>query len=89
MAQMEQIESEEPDDYDWVNEAHLDDPIRMYLKEIGKYPLLTPEQELSIAERMHAGDEAARREMSEANLRLVVSIAKRYVGRGMPLLDLI
>ena len=89
VAQMEQIESEEPDDYDWVNEAHLDDPIRMYLKEIGKYPLLTPEQELSIAERMHAGDEAARREMSEANLRLVVSIAKRYVGRGMPLLDLI
>ena len=67
----------------------LDDPVRMYLKEIGKIPLLTPEQELDIAKRMAEGDESARQVMTEANLRLVVSIAKRYVGRGMQLLDLI
>ena len=66
-----------------------DDPIRMYLKEIGKIPLLTQEQEHEIAQRMLSGDETARKEMTEANLRLVVSIAKRYVGRGMQLLDLI
>ena len=69
--------------------AKLDDPVRMYLKEIGKIPLLTPEQELEIAQRMHEGDESARQAMTEANLRLVVSIAKRYVGRGMQFLDLI
>ena len=69
--------------------AKLDDPVRMYLKEIGKIPLLTPEQELEIAQRMHEGDESARQAMTEANLRLVVSIAKRYVGRGMQPLDLI
>ena len=69
--------------------AKLDDPVRMYLKEIGKIPLLTPEQEVEIAQRMHEGDESARQAMTEANLRLVVSIAKRYVGRGMQLLDLI
>ena len=67
----------------------LDDPVRMYLKEIGKIRLLSPEEELEVAEQMASGSEAARRRMSEANLRLVVSIAKRYVGRGMPLLDLI
>ena len=67
----------------------LDDPVRMYLKEIGKIPLLSPEQELDIARRMSEGDESARKAMTEANLRLVVSIAKRYVGRGMQLLDLI
>ncbi len=72
-----------------ASEAKLDDPIRMYLKEIGKIKLLTPEEELEIAKRMSAGDEEARKRMSEANLRLVVSIAKRYVGRGMQLLDLI
>ena len=66
-----------------------DDPVRMYLKEIGKIPLLTQEQEQSIAQRMAEGDENARKQMAEANLRLVVSIAKRYVGRGMQLLDLI
>ena len=87
---MQQIEAEEAsEEYDWAEHANLNDPIRMYLKEIGNYPLLTPEQELDIATRMQAGDEDARREMSEANLRLVVSIAKRYIGRGMPLLDLI
>ena len=69
--------------------AKLDDPVRMYLKEIGKIPLLSPEQELDIAKRMAEGDESARKAMTEANLRLVVSIAKRYVGRGMQLLDLI
>ena len=69
--------------------AKLDDPVRMYLKEIGKIPLLTPEQELEIAQRMHEGDESARQAMTEANLRLVVSIAKRNESRGMQLLDLI
>ena len=70
-------------------ETRLDDLIRLYLREIGKIPLLTNEQELELAKRMSEGDEDARRQMSEANLRLVVSIAKRYVGRGMQLLDLI
>ena len=67
----------------------LDDPMRMYLKEIGKIPLLSQEKELELAKRMADGDEEARHQMAEANLRLVVSIAKRYVGRGMQLLDLI
>ena len=66
-----------------------DDPVRMYLKEIGKVPLLTPEEEVALAIRMSEGDEEAKRRMAEANLRLVVSIAKRYVGRGMLFLDLI
>lgn len=65
------------------------DPVRMYLREIGKVPLLTPEQEHDIAVRIAEGDPTAAAEMTEANLRLVVSIAKRYVGRGMQLLDLI
>lgn len=67
----------------------IDDPVRLYLKEIGKVPLLTPEKERQLAERMAAGDETASTELVEANLRLVVSIAKRYVGRGMFFLDLI
>ena len=75
--------------YDDLGEGRLDDPVRMYLKEIGKIKLLTPEEELETAKRMSEGDEEARKRMSEANLRLVVSIAKRYVGRGMQLLDLI
>ncbi len=66
-----------------------DDPVRMYLKEIGKVPLLTADEEIDIAKRMEAGDADARRKLAEANLRLVVSIAKRYVGRGMQFLDLI
>ena len=66
-----------------------DDPVRMYLKEIGKVPLLTPDEETDLARRMAEGDEEAKRRMAEANLRLVVSIAKRYVGRGMLFLDLI
>ena len=67
----------------------LDDPVRMYLKEIGHVPLLTAEEEVALAQRMEAGDEEARHRLEEANLRLVVSIAKRYVGRGMMFLDLI
>ena len=67
----------------------IDDPVRLYLKEIGKVPLLTSEKEKELAERMMAGDESAKTELVEANLRLVVSIAKRYVGRGMFFLDLI
>ncbi len=66
-----------------------DDPVRMYLKECGKVPLLTPEKEAELAQRMLEGDEKAKKRMVEANLRLVVSIAKRYVGRGMMFLDLI
>ena len=67
----------------------IDDPVRLYLKEIGKVPLLTTDREKALAERMMAGDETAKTELVEANLRLVVSIAKRYVGRGMFFLDLI
>jgi RNA polymerase primary sigma factor len=67
----------------------IDDPVRMYLKEIGRVPLLSPEEEVSLAKRMEQGDEEAKRKLAEANLRLVVSIAKRYVGRGMLFLDLI
>ena len=68
---------------------NIDDPVRMYLKEIGKVPLLTAEEEIDLAKRMENGDEFAKRKLCEANLRLVVSIAKRYVGRGMLFLDLI
>ena len=67
----------------------IDDPVRMYLKEIGRVPLLTAEEEIELAKRMEQGDEEAKRMLAEANLRLVVSIAKRYVGRGMLFLDLI
>lgn len=67
----------------------IDDPVKIYLKEIGRVPLLTPEEEIELAQRMMSGDPYARKRLSEANLRLVVSIAKRYVGRGMQFLDLI
>ena len=67
----------------------IDDPVRMYLKEIGRVPLLTAKEEVALAKRMEAGDEEAQKRLAEANLRLVVSIAKRYVGRGMLFLDLI
>ncbi|HLR21879.1 MAG TPA: RNA polymerase sigma factor RpoD [Tissierellaceae bacterium] len=89
----DKIEEEDNEKEDDVLEApagvSVDDPVRMYLKEIGKIPLLTGEEEVEIAKRMEAGDELAKRELAEANLRLVVSIAKRYVGRGMLFLDLI
>ncbi len=69
--------------------VNIDDPVRMYLKEIGKVPLLTAVEEVEIAQRMSEGDQDAKQQLAEANLRLVVSIAKRYVGRGMLFLDLI
>lgn len=67
----------------------IEDPVRMYLKEIGKVPLLSADEEIELAQRMEVGDEDAKKRLAEANLRLVVSIAKRYVGRGMLFLDLI
>lgn len=72
-----------------LQEVSMDDPVKMYLKDIGKVPLLQPEEETELARRMMEGDETAKRLLSEANLRLVVSIAKRYMGRGMQFLDLI
>lgn len=72
-----------------LKEVSMDDPVKMYLKDIGKVPLLAPEEETELAKRMMDGDEEAKRLLSEANLRLVVSIAKRYMGRGMQFLDLI
>ena len=78
------------DDLDKImNEVSIDDPVKVYLKDIGKVPLLTMEEEMELAKRMKEGDEEAKKRLSEANLRLVVSIAKRYVGRGMLFLDLI
>lgn len=67
----------------------IDDPVRMYLKEIGRVPLLSADEEIKLAQRIEQGDEEAKRRLAEANLRLVVSIARRYVGRGMVFLDLI
>ena len=81
---------EEPDiDLSIPEGISIDDPVRMYLKEIGRVPLLSADEEIALAKRMEAGDEEAQKELAEANLRLVVSIAKRYVGRGMLFLDLI
>ncbi|MBR5389996.1 MAG: RNA polymerase sigma factor RpoD [Clostridia bacterium] len=100
-AEMVGLDDENFDDVDEVTEDEInetfamadglaiDDPVRMYLKEIGKVDLLTPEEEIEIAKQMLEGSEAAKRRLAEANLRLVVSIAKRYVGRGMQFLDLI
>ena len=88
--EIEEITEEELADTDAMADSFsTDDPVRMYLKEIGKVPLLTPEEERALAMKMAEGDEDAKRRMAEANLRLVVSIAKRYVGRGMLFLDLI
>ena len=81
--------SEEEIDLSIPEGISIDDPVRMYLKEIGRVPLLTAEEEIMLAKRMEAGDEEAQNRLAEANLRLVVSIAKRYVGRGMLFLDLI
>ena len=91
---LEDLEEEEEVD---VSEAALevpegistDDPVRMYLKEIGKIPLLTADEEIELAKRMEKGDPEAKKRLAESNLRLVVSIAKRYTGRGMQFLDLI
>ena len=83
------IEMESEDDYSATDGISIDDPVRMYLKDIGRVPLLTAEEEIELAKRMEQGDEEAKKQLAEANLRLVVSIAKRYVGRGMLFLDLI
>ena len=82
-------ESEEDFEASMAKGIAVDDPVRMYLKEIGKVPLLSAEEEIELAKRMELGDEEAKKKLCEANLRLVVSIAKRYVGRGMLFLDLI
>lgn len=88
--ELEEIQSNEEEiDLTVPEGIGLDDPVRMYLKEIGKVPLLSAQEEIKLAQRMNNGDEAAKKRLAEANLRLVVSIAKRYVGRGMLFLDLI
>ena len=90
LGELEEVTEEEISSTEELAETlSTDDPVRMYLKEIGKVPLLNPEEEVELAVRMAEGDEEAKRRMTEANLRLVVSIAKRYVGRGMLFLDLI
>ena len=93
LASIEDENSEETDieniDLTIPDSVNIEDPVRMYLKEIGKAPLLTAEEEIELAKRMEEGDEEAKKRLAEANLRLVVSIAKRYVGRGMLFLDLI
>ena len=90
----EEIENEEEVDVENVDlsvpdSVSIEDPVRMYLKEIGKVPLLSADEEVELAKRMELGDQEAKNKLAEANLRLVVSIAKRYVGRGMLFLDLI
>ena len=90
LAEIEEVTDSDLNDTDArMDSFSTDDPVRMYLKEIGKVPLLTPEEEVELARQMSLGDENAKHRMTEANLRLVVSIAKRYVGRGMLFLDLI
>ena len=87
---MEELSEEEiVDPNSMIDAFGTDDPVRMYLKEIGKVDLLSPDEEIELAKRMLEGDEKAQKRLAEANLRLVVSIAKRYVGRGMLFLDLI
>ena len=85
----EELEEQDDSDLSLPDGIGLDDPVRMYLKEIGRVPLLTAEEEVELAKGIEAGDEISKRRLAEANLRLVVSIAKRYVGRGMLFLDLI
>ncbi|MEG0564745.1 MAG: RNA polymerase sigma factor RpoD [Hungatella sp.] len=91
---LEELEEEEEIDLEQIDLSvpdgiNMEDPVRMYLKEIGKVPLLSGEEEIELSKRMALGDEDAKKRLAEANLRLVVSIAKRYVGRGMQFLDLI
>ncbi len=91
IAELRSIEKDEKSNKkeDLTENVNVNDPVRLYLKEIGRVSLLTADEEMAIAKRMAAGDEDAKKELAEANLRLVVSIAKRYVGRGMSFLDLI
>jgi len=90
LEELEELSKEDLVDPESLIESfNIDDPVRMYLKEIGKVPLLSPDEEVDLAMKMADGDEDAKKRMAEANLRLVVSIAKRYVGRGMQFLDLI
>ncbi|MGH2078413.1 RNA polymerase sigma factor RpoD [Aerococcus urinaeequi] len=85
----EKVKKEEVDPTSVASDVKINDPVRMYLKEIGRVELLTADEEVSLAQRIEQGDPVAKQELAEANLRLVVSIAKRYVGRGMSFLDLI
>ena len=85
----EEIDQEELDDALNIDGVSLDDPVKLYLKEIGRVPLLSSDEEIELAKKIIDGDEGAKKRLAEANLRLVVSIAKRYVGRGMYFLDLI
>lgn len=89
--ELEEVEEVNLEDIDVTNMegVNIDDPVRMYLREIGKIPLLTYEEEIDLAEKVLKGDEEAKQKLAESNLRLVVSIAKKYVGRGMLFLDLI
>ncbi len=87
--EMEEAEAEDLDEAMNFDAVSLDDPVKLYLKEIGRVPLLSAEEERDLAEKVLNGDEKAKKRLTEANLRLVVSIAKRYVGRGMHFLDLI
>lgn len=87
--ELEEAGQEDLEDALNIETVSLDDPVKMYLKEIGRVPLLSPEEEIDLATRIMDGDENAKKRLTEANLRLVVSIAKRYVGRGMHFLDLI
>ena len=87
--ELEDVESEELDTSLNIDSVALDDPVKLYLKEIGRVPLLSMDEEIELAKKIIDGDEAAKKRLTEANLRLVVSIAKRYVGRGMHFLDLI
>ncbi|MCR5585640.1 MAG: RNA polymerase sigma factor RpoD [Lachnospiraceae bacterium] len=89
VAELDEIEDLSKIDLSVPEGVSLEDPVRMYLKEIGKVPLLSAQEELELAKKMEQGDEVAKNRLAEANLRLVVSIAKRYVGRGMQFLDLI
>ena len=93
-ADLDKLDDEEEIELDKIDLSvpegvSIEDPVRMYLKEIGKVSLLTADEEIELAKRMEQGDEEAKKRLAEANLRLVVSIAKRYVGRGMLFLDLI
>jgi len=87
--EIDEVDTEEDPEISIPEGIIIDDPVRMYLKEIGKVPLLTAEEEVELAKKMEAGYEEPKKRLAEANLRLVVSIAKRYVGRGMQFLDLI